>query len=114
MRISDWSSDVCSSDLAERDVLDRGVQARAGDRVGGAVAFIAGSVDRERRKLDDVFFTLPGGGTGTNFLGLGRRNDDAEGRGRAQNRRDRKSVVWGKRVSVRVNIGGRRSIKKKK
>src|SRR3546814_19340144 len=27
---------------------------------------------------------------------------------------DRKSVVTGKRVSVRVNIGGRRSIKKKK
>src|SRR3546814_16925619 len=26
---------------------------------------------------------------------------------------DRKSVVWGKRVSVRVDIGGRRIIKKK-
>src|SRR3546814_12286387 len=28
--------------------------------------------------------------------------------------RDRKGVVWGKRVSVRVNLGGRRLIKKKK
>src|SRR3546814_15571831 len=28
-------------------------------------------------------------------------------------RRDRKSVVWGKSVSVRVDLGGRRSIKKK-
>src|SRR3546814_13111981 len=27
---------------------------------------------------------------------------------------DRKSVVWGKRVSVRVDLGGRRIIKKKK
>src|SRR3546814_14043483 len=27
---------------------------------------------------------------------------------------DRKSVVWGKSVSVRVDLGGRRSIKKKK
>src|SRR3546814_20707456 len=27
---------------------------------------------------------------------------------------DRKSVVWGKRVSVRVDRGGRRNIKKKK
>src|SRR3546814_17505685 len=27
---------------------------------------------------------------------------------------DRKRVVWGKRVSVRVDIGGRRSMKKKK
>src|SRR3546814_19763882 len=29
-------------------------------------------------------------------------------------RSDRKSVVWGKRVSVRVDLGGRRIIKKKK
>src|SRR3546814_15975720 len=28
--------------------------------------------------------------------------------------KDRKSVVWGKRVSVRVDLGGRRLIKKKK
>src|SRR3546814_15538106 len=28
--------------------------------------------------------------------------------------RDRKSVVWGKSVSVRVDLGGRRIIKKKK
>src|SRR3546814_16872196 len=27
---------------------------------------------------------------------------------------DRKRVVWGKRVSVRVDLGGRRTIKKKK
>src|SRR3546814_11779577 len=27
---------------------------------------------------------------------------------------DRKSVVWGKRVSVRVDLGGRRNVKKKK
>src|SRR3546814_18338756 len=31
-----------------------------------------------------------------------------------QRHKDRKSVVEGKRVSVRVDIGGRRSIKKKK
>src|SRR3546814_8149240 len=31
-----------------------------------------------------------------------------------QNRIDRKSVVWGKSVSVRVDLGGRRIIKKKK
>src|SRR3546814_15190222 len=29
-------------------------------------------------------------------------------------RRDRKSVVWGKSVSVRVELGGRRIIKQKK
>src|SRR3546814_14618453 len=30
-----------------------------------------------------------------------------------EDRRDRKSVVWGKSVSVRVDLGGRRLIKKK-
>src|SRR3546814_12103749 len=34
--------------------------------------------------------------------------------GKDRNRIDRKSVVWGKRVSVRVELGGRRHIKKKK
>src|SRR3546814_9397518 len=33
MRISDWSSDVCSSDLARRDLRDRGAQL---DGAGGA------------------------------------------------------------------------------
>src|SRR3546814_18388109 len=32
---------------------------------------------------------------------------------RLDQRRDRKSVVWGKSVSVRVDLGGRRIIKKK-
>src|SRR3546814_5707238 len=36
MRISDWSSDVCSSDLAGADDLDLPAgQARAGDRAAG-------------------------------------------------------------------------------
>src|SRR3546814_14756357 len=30
-----------------------------------------------------------------------------------RDQRDRKSVVWGKRVAVRVDLGGRRYIKKK-
>src|SRR3546814_12578435 len=34
--------------------------------------------------------------------------------GANQSLRDRKSVVWGKSVSVRVDLGGRRIIKKKK
>src|SRR3546814_11894122 len=40
--------------------------------------------------------------------GLVRKPEDIE------NGRDRKSVGWGKSVSVRVDLGGRRAIKKKK
>src|SRR3546814_12328180 len=69
LRISDWSSDVCSSDLS------------AGRRRG-----------RPSRPVE---------------------RDDARRRGLAAGA-DRKSVVQGKSVSVRVDIGGRRIIKKEK
>src|SRR3546814_12677011 len=42
----------------------------------------------------------------------GKRKEATDGK--ARDRRDRKSVGEGKRVSVRVDLGGRRSIKKKK
>src|SRR3546814_11508047 len=97
MRISDWSSDVCSSDLTAVRLrlgalgfgtlrrLDRGEAAR---RRSGA----AGS-RRARR-----------GGFALRFRSGGGRF----GRGL-----DRKSVVEGKSVSVRVDLGGRRIIKTK-
>src|SRR3546814_13807903 len=66
--ISDWSSDVCSSDL---------------DRLAG---------DRDHRRHG----VSPS---------RSRRHAAAQG--------DRKSVVKGKSVSVRVVLGGRRSIQKK-
>src|SRR3546814_13114131 len=43
-----------------------------------------------------------------------RRLADADGADRLALDQDRKSVVEGKRVSVRVDLGGRRIIKKKK
>src|SRR3546814_17838875 len=82
MRISDWSSDVCSSDLGR------------GDRVPAA-----GRRDRHRAGARPA---QAGAGQGQ---GRG-------GKDRAQ--ADRKSVVSGKSVSVRVDLGGRRIIKKKK
>src|SRR3546814_20866267 len=103
MRISDWSSDVCSSDLDARRsgggvAADEFAPLRRGHRHGGAsqdrgvergdiVAAEHGAVDREGRAAD-------GAGAG----GL---------------KADRKSVVEGKGVSVRVDIGGRRILKKK-
>src|SRR3546814_16398491 len=84
MRISDWSSDVCSSDLGHQRHPGRRSR-RTQARHGG----------RRPRPLPDRRY-------------------------RARRRRipriaaDRKSVVEGKSVSVRVDLGGRRIIKKKK
>src|SRR3546814_15998077 len=77
MRISDWSSDVCSSDLRARE-LTRGI---------GRDMF-------EHRAVAQVDVPV-----------VGAADRQAVG--------DRKSVVSGKSVSVRVDLGGRRIIQKK-
>src|SRR3546814_12065311 len=96
MRISDWSSDVCSSDLGGRapfrlDRRHRRFDRRTGQPDEGAETGAdegrRGRVDPRRRRLSPE-----------------RRRVD----------RDRKSVVEGKSVSVRVDLGGRRIIKTKK
>src|SRR3546814_18121016 len=74
MRISDWSSDVCSSDLVWRSGVRR-----------SRVRLHRLGPDRHR----------------------GARSEASPDAG------DRKSVVEGKRVSVRVDLGGRRLSKKK-
>src|SRR3546814_12715296 len=103
MRISDWSSDVCSSDLFVRDVAELLWLHTEHDPFGapaGAKPF------GERRELRDT------------RARRGERIDDRD-RGRVKPRfqpatqQDRKSVVEGKSVSVRVDLGGRRIIKKK-
>src|SRR3546814_1336824 len=85
MRISDWSSDVCSSDL------------------------------------DDVRLVLAQDGIARPSRSIGEFADDGvrpsgrrDARGVLRHERDRKSVVSGKSVSVRVDLGGRSIIKKKK
>src|SRR3546814_12507641 len=112
MRISDWSSDVCSSDLLHAEArcglavilrieaVDFGAefhpshvaQAHDGPAFGGAQADVAELLRRLQARLDrDGCVEL---------LFLGRRTD-------------RKSGVEGKSVSGRVDLGGRRVIKKK-
>src|SRR3546814_18833128 len=100
MRISDGSSDVCSSDLAASlaDVWRRHI-------LDSAQLFPFLDEDDE---IVDI-------GSGAGFPGLvlaimGLQNirlvESNQGK-------DRKSVVWGKSLSVRVELGGRRIIKKK-
>src|SRR3546814_13549618 len=98
MRISDWSSDVCSSDLGR---LLTGVYWRL--RFTGAGQWPAGSTGEDMqtdetyvrqglKRVDGWLFPYS-----VDFI----RSLAA----------DRKSVVSGKSVSVRVDLGGRRILK---
>src|SRR3546814_6487368 len=83
MRISDWSSDVCASDLIAVALSDRSGADRA--EIGARLRL--GQVHRAGPPALDE-----------------RRQIDAP---------DRKSVVEGQSVSVRLDLGGRRIITKK-
>src|SRR3546814_16061241 len=94
MRISDWSSDVCSSDLLADAFVVQQITI-APQHEAGLIAG-QGSGDRDEAALRlgiDVLYP--------------QADQEIEGL-------DRKSVVEGKSVSVRVDLGGRRIIKKKK
>src|SRR3546814_18908299 len=94
MRISDWSSDVCSSDLVckiepgcflvniEKTYQERKVMKRSRRK----------QVKTTKKNNGKEFYKEIGSIGG---------------------KKDRKSVVKGKSVSVRVDLGGRRIIKKK-
>src|SRR3546814_16505521 len=97
MRISDWSSDVCSSDLLLGQIVidDHGMHAVVAEELAHGAAGIGRQVLQRRR--------LRGGGGDDD--GVFHRAGFLEG--------ERMSVVLGKSVSVRVCIGGHRMIKKK-
>src|SRR3546814_1958498 len=92
MRISDWSSDVCSSDL-EAQARRRGFDAApgAGQQVVAQFGLEQLDLPAERRL---------------------RQAQHLGGTGQAAHFADRKSGVQGKSVSVRVDYGGCRHIKK--
>src|SRR3546814_17808173 len=113
MRISDWSSDVCSSDLKALPAVLRfaaappqslGVQVRFARRLSSPAKAAKGAANRKgvTMKTDNP---LPEhepehAESSTAYL--------------PQEMADRKSGVKGKSVSVRVALGVRRKIKKKK
>src|SRR3546814_12975678 len=103
MRISDWSSDVCSSDLD----LPRNTP-RIDNRRKGLTML--------QNYLPVLIFLVLGGVIGLVLLTLGTflapRHPYSE-KDSPYECGDRQSVVSGKSVSVRVDLGGRRLIKKK-
>src|SRR3546814_6546536 len=107
MRISDWSSDVCSSDLAS---------APGADRVEDLLARM--TLEEKVAQLE-VVWTGKTGIFDANYQFDAAKMakvypDGIGGVARPSDAQDRKSVVEGTSVSVRVDLGGRRSIKKKK
>src|SRR3546814_15239008 len=98
MRISDWSSDVCSSDL---QAAEREYQA-ALQRDSNDIQAMSGLFNLyvAQNRTDAA-------------LALASRIDQT-GTGSSLGPEDRKSVGSGKSVSGRVDLGGRRIIKKKR
>src|SRR3546814_1707578 len=87
MRISDWSSDVCSSDLGVLGTLEQGIGATLRRSNAGRRDRTFELVTEVTRSSYDAFNAITG--------------------------RDRKRVVSGKSVYVRVDLGGLRIIEKK-
>src|SRR3546814_17309263 len=112
MRISDWSSDVCSSDLSV-DALSLADYDALFERRSIHTGFRSEEPEAPpyRQILGPAFDTLP-----PRLKELHGRKAARRWQGHAEVRRgtDRKSVVAGKSVSVRVDPGGRRIIKNKK
>src|SRR3546814_19665482 len=106
MRISDWSSDVCSSDLLA-------IVAVVAYQVFGRYVLNDTPTWAESLALVLVLYvTMLGAAVGVRDAGhIGLESVLAM---LLPQRQDRKSVVEGKSVSVRVDLGGRRIIKKKK
>src|SRR3546814_15158735 len=111
MRISDWSSDVCSSDLSATGLLVDLPTAQNGRSITAYAARKRGSgkVGLTPRQTEVLRLVAKG----KSNKEVGRDLGMLEGTVKAQ-LRDRKDAVEGKRVSVRVDLGGRRIIKKKK
>src|SRR3546814_18491334 len=118
MRISDWSSDVCSSDLHLGHLLIFGDAAAVGHggAAGGADFLddlqsgvrMAGAVARSAEVVDDHFRAAP-----CEFEGIGTAEAAAGAGDNVHAAADRKSDSEGKRGHGRVHRGGPQHKKKK-
>src|SRR3546814_12964153 len=111
MRISDWSSDVCSSDL-QYVLLHQGAYVGPWWRVA-TQAGEKNALHAIRQPEIAILFQVQEDHATVN---LAVRHIVAQlvRHGVFLEAKDRKSVVSGKSVSVRVDLGGRRISKKKK
>src|SRR3546814_14854587 len=113
MRIRDWSSDVCSSDLKTLLANVSGLMAtaeQARETVG-----TQRTLAMEDPVLDmDVADLFDGLRNTEQPLDVGFESHLRDLLDNPMLQLDRKSVVQGKSVSVRVDLGGSRYIKKKK
>src|SRR3546814_7284030 len=105
MRISDWSSDVCSSDLLQQIVSSVSLQQ-------SGLLVIAVAVNHAVRMTERAA-GVHGIDRGVDARILARRHAGLQAVRHVRQRLDRKSVVEGTRVAVRVDLGGRRLIKHK-
>src|SRR3546814_14492972 len=118
MRISDWSSDVCSSDLKGDDALHGTLLYEWGGPQGKYAARVVNETPSGCEcRVQSGGLAARGRASGQPGIMFARR--DARARrarsvyGSPPSRGDRKSVVEGESVYVRVDLGGRRIIKKK-
>src|SRR3546814_16217121 len=109
MRISDWSSDVCSSDLlVSLDTLDWDEELLDTFHVPRAMLPEIRSSSEVYGHAQDTLWAVPVAAA------LGDQQAALVGQGCLSPGQDRKGVVKGKRASVCVDPRGRRIIKKKK
>src|SRR3546814_12895243 len=118
MRISDWSSDVCSSDLV--DVVEAGDRDHRPEHLALHDLVVLQGAGHHGRLIEEaVAVGGPAAGGDLDVLAAGGALDEA-GEAVARARRDeraelvladRKSGGWGKRGAVRVTLGGSRRMK---
>src|SRR3546814_20884807 len=112
MRISDWSSDVCSSDLVFSANGKFYLTHVGFDGIGYQTGICESDDLINWRRLGVIMARDPDDPiTRYNIACASILRENGL---QSPERLDRKSVVSGKSVSVRVDLGGRRIIKKKK
>src|SRR3546814_18599297 len=129
MRISDWSSDVCSSDLSPRRpsissatndgpaacyVSSCAVNAPPPETSYRSTISTGGGSIRSSRTCPPCSLPLRWSKPTTASAAGSPKTRSASSKKTSGCSTDRKNVVEGKRVSVRVDLGGRRNNKKKK
>src|SRR3546814_13593976 len=113
MRISDWSSDVCSSDLLNAEL--EAIQQQMGSEVENYTAAVRGEMqvaEEQVSSLTDSLADLQRQRAEANQAGVQLSSLERKAQANRTLRSEERRV--GKRVSVRVDLGGSRLNKKTK